>query len=82
MMNMNAFRIGLYIALGVAYALFAPPEHPWLSRLALVAAAVIVYFVTRLLFGKAVADSDPLAAEPVPSLSLAERAFEERKSAR
>ena len=76
---MNATRIALFIVIGVAYALFAPPEHPWLSRLALAGVAVTVYWVTRLLFGKAVADSDPLAAEPVPSLSLAERALDESK---
>ena len=79
---MNATRIGLYIIIGVAYALLAPPEHPWLARIALVAIAVAVYWGTRLLFGKAVADSDPLAAEPVPSLSFAERAYEESKRER
>ena len=79
---MNATRIALYIVIGVAYALFAPPEHPWLSRLVLVAVAVSIYWMTRLLFGKAVADSDPLAAEPVPSLSLAERAYDESKRER
>jgi hypothetical protein len=79
---MNATRIALYIVIGVGYALFAPPEHPWLSRLALLVVAAAVYWVTRLLFGKDFADSDPLAAEPVPSLRLSERALENARRER
>jgi len=79
---MNATRIALYIVIGVAYALFAPPEHPWLSRLVLLGVMVTVYWITRLLFGQAVADSSPLAAEPVPSLSLSERALEDARRER
>ena len=75
---MNAIRIIVMLAIGVLWVLYGPANFI-LRYGSLLLLMVTVYWITRLIFGKAVADSDPLAAEPVPSLSLAERQLSEQR---
>jgi hypothetical protein len=78
---MKALRIILMLALGVGYWFYRlyNPDDVWLGRIAALLGLVAIYWLTRLVAGKEVADTSPLAADPMPSLSLSERALEEKK---
>ena len=75
---MKTLRIVLALAVGLAYIWFAMnnPGYVWLVRLIAVAAIFAIWWFTRLIGGPAAADADPLAADPIPSLSLSERSLE------
>jgi len=78
---MKSLRIGLILALGVIWALYGPSDFIF-RVLGLLLIGAVIYWTTRLIFGKEAAENDPLAAEPVPSLNLSERALEESRSPR
>ncbi|HUJ12156.1 MAG TPA: hypothetical protein VL284_00070 [Thermoanaerobaculia bacterium] len=71
---MKAIRIALVLAVAVVWVLFAP-DNFILRYGGVLALAPALDWTTRLIFGEGVADSDPLAADPVPSLSPAESAL-------
>jgi hypothetical protein len=79
---MKALRIILMLGLGVGYWFYrlSNPDQILLPRLVALLGLVAIYWLTRLVAGKEVADTSPLAADPMPSLSLSERALDEKKS--
>lgn len=75
---MKALRISLYLLMGLVYMGYslAYPENKWMARGVLILALIAVYWLTRLIAGKEVANSSPLEADPIPSLNLSARALE------
>ena len=78
---MKTLRIALMLAAGVLWVLLAPQDII-LRYVSLIAVMSLVYTFTVVLFGREVADSDPLAADLVVSLSLSEPALQESKRQR
>jgi hypothetical protein len=79
---MKTLRIVIFLVIGIAYILYriTHPEHGWMAIFILLATLFGVYWLTRLIGGKELADTSPLAADSMPSLNLSERALENDKS--